>query len=184
VGETTVAERIADHAKDLGYGVGRDASKLSASRYLSLTHEKLPDQNLKVRVSDHDLPLSYGLPGDLDVYANERPSGSGIHWSDAIAHLAARVGEPVPPLARREIDRRAEKEQQKAERESVMRRTNPAYQEGVLEQTYPKEWKAAVALEGRERSDARRALASRYEQDKPGHLQWAPYLKPRAPEPE
>ena len=183
VGETTVVNRIADHAKEMGYGVTQDASKLSASKYLGLAHDKLPDQTLKVRVSDHDLPPSYGSPGDLDVYANERPLGTGVHWSDAIANLANRVGAPIPALAKREVSRRGEIERQKIEREHVMQRSNPAYQEGMLGQAYPKEWAAAVAMEGRDRSDARRALATRYEQQNPGHLSWAPYLKPKVPDP-
>lgn len=114
--EEIIAAHIADHAKDMGYGIVKDASKLSGSKYLSLSHDALPDTQVKVRVSGHDLPLSYGSPGDLDVHTSERPSGLGIHWTDAVADLAGRVGAKVPPVAAREITRRKNAELASEER--------------------------------------------------------------------
>jgi len=178
--ETSIANRIAELAQDMGYSRQRDSSKLSGSEYLSLAHERLPGTTLKVRVSDHDLPQSYGPPGDYDVYGKGRTSGNGIHWSDAVAHMAGRVKEEVPALAQREITRRANEEREAQQREAQELRHSPAYQEGRLEAKYPEEWKAAVAMSGRERSAARKALSARYEQEHPGHLSWAPYLKPDA----
>ena len=177
--ETTISKRIAEMAKEMGYSTAKDASKLSGSQYLGLNHEKMPDKTLKVRVSDHDLPPSYGSPGDYDVYVNERPSLNGIHWSDAVMHLAKRIGEKPPALAEREFNRRQEVERDKAEKELTMQRSNPAYQEGMLQQKYPAEWASAIAMEGAKRSDARRSLAARYEKENPGHLVWAPYLRPK-----
>jgi hypothetical protein len=176
--ELTVVQRIAEMAKDMGYATARDSSKISGSEYLGLSHDKLPD-TLKVRVSDHDLPPSYGPPGDYDVYGKGRTTGNGIHWSDAIAHLAGRVGEKVPALAQREVTRRANEEREAQEQEAKLLRMNPGFQEATLARKYPDEWKSALSLTGRERSDARRALAGRYEQENPGHLGWAPYLKPQ-----
>jgi hypothetical protein len=176
--ESAIAARIADLAEDMGYSRTRDSSKLSGSEYLGLAHEKLPGTTLKVRVSDHDLPPSYGLPGDYDVYGKGRPSGNGIHWSDAVAHLAGRVGEEPPTLAQREITRRANEEREAQEREAKELRHSPGYQEGMLAKYYPEEWKSAMAMANRERSAARKALAAKYEQANPGHLAWAPYLRP------
>jgi hypothetical protein len=135
--ENQVAQRIADHARDMDYSVLRDSSKLSGSKYVNLTHDKLPDQQLKVRVSSHDLPPSYGPPGDLDVATNERPSGGGIHWSDAIANLASRVGADVPPIAAREITRRRNAELPKAA---------PAHSLAEIARALPTEWAKLATL--------------------------------------
>ncbi len=72
---SSIAGRIAKYAGGLGYSVSQDASKVSASNYLDLAHDALPNGPLKVRVSDHALPPSYGSPGDFDVIAGK---GGGL----------------------------------------------------------------------------------------------------------
>jgi hypothetical protein len=176
--EAIIQGLIADQASHMGYNVSKDASKLSGSKYIGLSHDKLPDTFLKVRVSDHDLPPSYGHPGDYDVEGKGRPSGNGMHWSDAINHLAGRVGAEVPPAAKRELTRRADadKAQQDKQRQEMSR--SPSVQESTLSQAFPKEWAASRQMQHSAGRDARKALAAKYEAANPGKFEWAPHFKP------
>ncbi len=177
--ESDIAQRIVDHAKDMGYYALRDSSKLSASKYVGLAHDKLPDQTVKVRVSGHDLPQSYGSPGDLDVYTNERPSGTGIHWTDAIANLAGRVGSDVPALAKREITRR-HNIQVEAER---CRKDNVAAEVAARAAKPPSvadQQRALFAANYPGSSDPAHKLAARYNEDFPDHkIAWVRSFDPR-----
>ena len=91
----SVPGRISKYAADLGYSVSRDASKISGSEYLALTHDKMPDATLKVRISNHDLPSKYGPPGDFDVHLGQ-PRDMSVAWHNVVDDLARRVGAPTP----------------------------------------------------------------------------------------
>jgi hypothetical protein len=91
---SSIAARIAGYAEKLGYQVDRSGSAQSSSSYLTLSHDALPD-SLKVRVADHNLPPSYGPPGDYDVHAR-LPREESINWAQAVRGLANKVGAEVP----------------------------------------------------------------------------------------
>ena len=178
VASRPVPARLAEYAEKLGYSVSRDVSKVSGSEYLNLTHGKLPDQNLKVRISNHDLPPSYGTPGDFDVHVGQ-PRDLSVDWTQVVRSLAGRVGKPVPGPVAAVISRQESKAAAQSAADVALRMRSPAYQESILQQAYPKEWDAAVALSGAERSIARRTIAGEYEAANPGVFTWAPYLAPK-----
>lgn len=173
-----IPARIAKYAEGMGYNVAKDASKLSGSEYLNLTHDKMPDGSLKIRISDHNLPPPYGVPGDIDVHT-KTPREQSIGWPETVRYLAERAGVPVPAPVAAVLAKAEAKAQAAAAAERATMIQSPAYQEGVLAQTYPDQWRAVGAMAGAERSSARRALAAQYETANPGQLQWAPYLAPK-----
>ena len=140
-----IAGQIEKYASHLGYGVERSGSNISGSKYLSLTHEALGEP-LKVRISDHDLPPSYGPPGDYDV----RPVDA---WQDVVKSLADRVGQPMPKAS----DLAAATKAAKADSFSG--------QMELLKKAYPGEFSAS----------SMRDLAARYEADNPGKVSWTPH---------
>jgi hypothetical protein len=92
--------------------------------------------------------------------------------------LAKLAGASVPARARAILTKRKIAEQKAIEASDLGMRGSPDFQESTLRLAYPAEWAAAMAMSGRQRSDARRALAARYEAANPGELLWVPYLKP------
>ena len=75
---SAIADRIARHARQLGWRAETSGSNLSSSAYVVATWSPAGDDDgletvtLKIRVSDHDLPPSYGR-ADLEV----GPHGGG-----------------------------------------------------------------------------------------------------------
>ena len=127
-------EILEDHARKLGYSVDRDASKLSESKYLTLSHDKLPDQTIRVRVSGHDLPPSYGSPGDYDVDARGSSRAMATDWASTSRALARRVGADVLPAAKRVLGAREKEEASRRQREAEMNEAAYRRQQKVLEQ--------------------------------------------------
>lgn len=162
-----IAARIARHASALGYSVTVDGSQLSESHYVTARLDD--DASVKVRVSGHDLPPSYGAPGDVDVHAGDiRPES--VSWAHAVAHLARLAGRQVPAAAAREIARQdATAQARQAERAS--REASRAVQSAratadtAVAAFYPAEWRAAEALTGADRREAKRLLRRRYESE-------------------
>lgn len=101
-----LANKIGSYAGQLGYSVEPQGSALSRSSYLSLSHDALPDTTVKVRVSDHDLPPSYGPPGDYDVHYGA-PRQFSTDWINAVADLARRVNQQVPAPIQSQLTRMA-----------------------------------------------------------------------------
>ena len=99
---SAIAARIGNYAAKMGYNVNPSGSQISKSAYLDLSHDVLPGGSLKVRVSDHNLPPSYGPPGDFDVHAG-MPREESVDWAQAVRGLADRVGEPVPAAAQSQL---------------------------------------------------------------------------------
>jgi hypothetical protein len=165
-----MSARIGKYAEGMGYNVTPEGSNLSSSQYLTLTHDALPD-SLKIRMSDHELPPSYGSPGNYDI----RPS-DGSFWAEVVKSLADKVGADVPAPVRSILTKA---EAQKAA-DAALQRQSPAYQEAMLAKDYPDEWAADMGMDSMGRSAGRRDLAAKYEADNPNDpIKWAPYLKPR-----
>jgi hypothetical protein len=171
----SIPQRIAQYAEGMGYNVARESSNISGSEYLSLLHDKLPDQNLKVRVSSHDLPSRYGSPGDYDVHAGA-PRDTSVDWKYVVQDLAQKAGVPVPGPVARALSAANTRDDIAAQGAERIRMMNPAYQEGILQQAYPQEWARAQTMQSGDRSAARGALVAAYEQANPGKVPWAPYL--------
>ena len=173
-GPSNVAARIAGQAEKLGFSVSRDASKLSASKYLELTHDKLPNSDIKIRISDHDLPPSYGPPGDYDVHAGS-PRDQSVSWYDTIKSLADKIGQPPPSLAQSAITRQNNIESAQVAAEAARKQaiasapavTPAQIQRKLLDETYP----------GDISPHAQRA--ARYEAEHPGEVEWVRSYDPR-----
>ena len=170
----TIADRIAGYATKLGYDVLPSASNLSSSRYLSLQHDLLPDTMLKVRVSDHDLPPSYGSPGNYDI----RPS-DGSYWADVVKSLADRVGQTVPSAVQRVL-RKPQALQVPTQIPSQIAPQNPelARQISLLSDAYPN-MAAAIQPNAPNAGAARLAAARMYEAANPGQVDWMRSFDPR-----
>jgi hypothetical protein len=114
-----LADRIMRYAEALGYDAKRSGSSLSASQYVEVAHEER-DLVLKVRISDHVLPPSYGRGGDYEVGDHADAHGS---WAGAVAWLAAKVEAPVPGPAKRIL---AAEQRARAEIEAMRARAREA----------------------------------------------------------
>lgn len=95
-----IADSIARWAEEMGLSVDRLKSKLSGSQYLSVSHAD-PDGNIigqrKIRVSDHDLPPSYGeMHGSADYEIGPHSMGAEGGSTDAVMWMADQFGLPVP----------------------------------------------------------------------------------------
>lgn len=95
-----IADSIARWAEEMGLSVERLRSKLSGSQYLSVSHAD-PDGNVlgqrKIRVSDHDLPPSYGqMHGEADYEIGPHAMGAEGGSTDAVMWMADQFGLPVP----------------------------------------------------------------------------------------
>jgi hypothetical protein len=151
---TSIASRIAGYASKMGYAVDRDSSKISGSEYLNLTHDALPDVNLKVRVAAHDLPGQYGSPGDYDVHAGE-PRDWSVGWADAVKGLADRLGVSPPSAASIGADTKAAKA------------NSFEGQMALLKNAFPGQVNAGTMND----------LATQYEAANPGKVSWTPHFR-------
>lgn len=120
-----IAERIARYAAQFGYDVERHGSASSSSQYIELAFYKEYDdgshdyETLKIRVSDHDLPPTYGaLSGYADYEVG--PHDSGTEWDIVVADLAERTGNPLPPAVKAAQTRKAKLAAEWAAREAKM----------------------------------------------------------------
>jgi hypothetical protein len=185
---TAIAGYIAKYAKNLGYEAVLDASKLSKSQYISLSHEQLPNETLKIRISDHDLPPSYGPPGDYDVHSSN-PRQESLAWYEVVKNLSDRLGVPLPRQVQAVATRASNVELNQAETLAVQKAEQAArraaqpqsaveYQRKLLETFYPSEW-AEIHKYGDANVNSKRAqLAARYEADHPGEIQWVRSISP------
>lgn len=105
-----IADYLESRLKKMGYDIERDYSGLSGSRYITITNynditgkeSRYNDNELKIRISDHDLPPSYdGLHGfhDFDVMSgnNSRPGNDGLatKYDEVIKKLESEIKESV-----------------------------------------------------------------------------------------
>jgi hypothetical protein len=151
---TTIANRIAAYASKMGYAVSRESSAISGSEYLNLTHDALPDVDLKVRVSAHDLPSRYGSPGDYDVHTS-KPREWSVGWADVIKSLANRVGVSPPTAASLGNDTK------------IAKLNSFEGQLALLKKAFPGQ------VNGRTMND----LATQYEAANPGKVPWTPHFR-------
>jgi hypothetical protein len=174
---SAIASRIGTYAAKMGYSVAPSSSQISRSSYLELNHDLIPGDTIKVRVSDHNLPPSYGSPGDFDVHSGA-PREESVDWANTVKALADRIGANVPPSVASVLTRSqsAAVAADAAERARMM--SSPAYQEAILARAYPEAWANALAQTGPSRSIARRQIAATYEAENPGQFSWVPYLQP------
>lgn len=120
-----IAERIARYAGQFGYDVERHGSASSSSQYVDLAfYQEYEDgshdyETLKIRVSDHDLPPTYGA---LNGYANYEvgPHDSATEWDVVVADLAERTGNPLPPAVKAAQTRKAKLAAEWAARDAAM----------------------------------------------------------------
>jgi len=152
ISPATIAGRLAKYADKMGYSVAREGSALSGSQYLNLSHESL-DGPLKVRISDHNLPPSYGVPGDIDVHAGT-PREESVGWSDAVKHLADRIGVSPPSAGSLAADARAAKLGSFDGQVELLRKAFPG--QPILRDP--------------------NAYASQYEAANPGKVAWTPHF--------
>ncbi|HOJ22980.1 MAG TPA: hypothetical protein PLY56_15745, partial [Armatimonadota bacterium] len=96
----TLAERIARHARALGYEADVSCSRLSGSAYVDIT-TKDGAAVARVRLANHEERPSYaGLHGRVTHYIDTTPGTSGLTWHDVVVELATRAGKPVPASIR------------------------------------------------------------------------------------
>ncbi len=95
----TLAERIARHARALGYEADVSCSRLSGSAYVDITEAGAPIA--RVRLANHEERPSYaGLHGKVSHYIDTTPGANGPTWHDVVVELARRAGKPVPASIR------------------------------------------------------------------------------------
>ena len=96
----TIAERIARHARALGYEADVSCSGLSGSAYVNIT-TGTGAAVARVRLANHEERPSYaGLHGKVSHYIDTTPGASGLTWRDVVVELAARAGKPIPASIR------------------------------------------------------------------------------------
>jgi hypothetical protein len=182
-----VADRMAKHLEQMGYSVGHEGSSLSGSRYLTLNHDAVPN-GLKIRVSDHDLPPSYGRPGDYDVHSGSARAES-VSWMDAVRDLAERIGAPVPPGVKSATTRQQNAAARAADQQAAARsawdaqraaqpKTAAQVQIDMLSQAFP-ELAERMKTNAPNANAARLEAARRYEQANPGTVEWVGSFDPR-----
>ena len=182
-GPSARAALIAGYAKKLGYNVDAGASAISRSNYLNLSHDSLPD-GIKVRVSDHDLPPSYGPPGDYDVHSGD-PRAESIDWTQAVRALANRVGMPTPPNVAGQITRSENAatalqnrlESGKIDFEANRPRTPIDGQIELLSSAFPGR-AAGMARNAPGANQIRAEAAAEYEKMHPGEVDWVQSIAP------
>lgn len=95
----TIAERIARHARALGYEADVSCSRLSGSAYVDITKAGAPVA--RVRLANHEERPSYaGLHGRVTHYLDTTPGVCGLTWMNVVIELATRAGKPVPASIR------------------------------------------------------------------------------------
>lgn len=98
VGMAKPSDNLAKYAEKLGYAVKRENSALSDSEYLMLSHPQL-QKELKVRVSDHNLPTSYKQKhgeADFEVTTNGPREDAGNSWFNTVGLLARELNQDPP----------------------------------------------------------------------------------------
>lgn len=111
------ADIVADHAKKLGYDVEKRGSASSGSEYLNLSIGDGDNfQTLKVRISDHELPPTYGLMhGYADYEIGPHDSGAVRGWAGVVDDLAKRAGKPTPSAAKAQLTKQEKLRRSQAE---------------------------------------------------------------------
>ncbi|WP_414902474.1 hypothetical protein ACMT1E_04390 [Sphingomonas flavalba] len=103
------AETIARQLRAAGFQVARDGSNLSSSQYVTASMHDADDEAIvepyKIRVSDHDLPPSYGS-ADYDVGPHSLACSD---WTRVVVRLCEMAGVAVPAATRGVITREANK---------------------------------------------------------------------------
>ena len=95
----TIAERIARHARALGYEADVSCSRLSGSAYVDITKDGVAVA--RVRIANHEERPSYaGLHGRVTHYLDTTPGVHGLTWMDVVIELARRAEKPVPASIR------------------------------------------------------------------------------------
>lgn len=103
---SNIADRIASHAEVLGYATTRSGSSSSGSQYVTVwladDHGNEIVGDLKIRVSDHDLPGRYEQ-AHYEIGPTLR--GYGMTWAGVVAELARLAGRPVPRAVKAQLTR-------------------------------------------------------------------------------
>jgi hypothetical protein len=100
-----VAERIARHARAMGFAVREDESRISASRYVYVELDEDGDEVIKIRVSDH----AAGNDADFEVGCDETAARAiGGHWTRPLMKIAERTGRAAPAAVKRAADEATE----------------------------------------------------------------------------
>ena len=124
----TLAERIARHARALGYEADVSCSRLSGSAYVDITKDGVAVA--RVRLANHEERPSYaGLHGKVTHYINTTPGANGPTWRDVVVELAERAGKPVPASIRAA---QAAAQTRAAKRQADLAARRKAYAESLL----------------------------------------------------
>ena len=134
-----IAERIARYAAQFGYDVERHGSASSSSQYVNLAFYQEHDdgshdyETLKIRVSDHDLPPTYGKMHGYADYEVGSPD-STLEWDDVVEILAKRTSNSLPPAVKavrtRHANEAEKREKQRQEYASKFAEQNRRWAEG------------------------------------------------------
>ena len=116
-----IATYLASKLKSLGFEIDKGSSGLSNSEYLTITNyqditgkvSQYNDKELKIRVSNHDLPPSYdGLHGyhDIDIksggVSRAGNDGNATDYESFLATIANSLGVQTPEYTQREEKKR------------------------------------------------------------------------------
>ncbi len=122
------AETIARQLERAGFSVERAASGVSSSRYVTASLRDADGNYVlepyKIRVSDHDLPPSYG-GADYDVGPHDLGNSD---WTRVVNLLTERAGLSVPPAVKAVMTRNARiREQMEAEAKAAAASRGPSH---------------------------------------------------------
>lgn len=95
-----VADRIARELTAAGFEAERDNSRISGSAYVAIRVGG--EQVAKIRISDHDLPVSYS---GATFYVG--PHRDGEDWTKPIFVLCERFDRPLPAMTKGVLTRHA-----------------------------------------------------------------------------
>lgn len=123
-----IADYLEKTLKSWKISYSRKGSELSDSVYIEICEN---EENIKIRISDHDLPPTYGILNgyaDIEIFGNgnlNRESGSS--YFSAIAYLSRIFGKKMPAHVKKIHDAdqkiKAEKElKEKEEHEEYLKR--------------------------------------------------------------
>lgn len=116
-----IADYLESKLATMGFSVDTSASDLSGSRYITLTNykeitgktSKYNDEELKIRISDHDLPPSYdGLHGyhDIDIMSNDKTRPGNDGNADFYDNVLKRLDSIILPSVKQEQENRVKSE--------------------------------------------------------------------------
>lgn len=140
-------------------------SASSSSRYFIV---RVGDDDVKIRIADHDLPPTWkSIHGEADYEVGKHFEATHDNVADLVVDLCSRAGRPVPrcvkaAVARAELKRRAfEKARKACEREDAARRSLASKEADRVLEEAPNELAKLMLLRGEKRRVRIRALEAR-----------------------